>query len=374
MADSGVRASAIGGYEDWPEYVRKNAEAGPRTRLAEILKIPAVPDTIPTIEDRESVIRGVRTTEMSWQLGFGPRTKAYFLRPTEADGPLPAVLLMHCHSGNKWLGAERLVDLGDRSTPEAKSLRNAMYDGRAFATELAARGFAVLTHDTFGWGSRRFVLDPAPWRSARHLAGQEALWAADGISPTDELRYNALAADHENTIAKASALVGTTFAGMVAHDDLAALNVLASLPGVAQERLGTAGLSGGGGRAMMLAALSPAIRSHVISCMMTTFASLLPAYLDAHSWLMHTPGLWAYADWPQIPFTSQAGHPRSLLVQYALRDRLFPIQGMRDADEILRAGSGPRLKYTASWNNGDHAQTTAMQEEVALFFRDTLTA
>ena len=373
--DSRTRPTALGGYEDWPAYLRSSdADMKDLDGLAAVLKIPSVPSAITVSTDAESVVRGVRTQEVSWQLGYGPRTKGYYLRPAGEYEALPAVLLMHCHSGNKWLGAERLVDLGAESTPEAIALRDAMYDGRAFATELASQGFAVLAHDTFGWGSRRFRLDPPPQRSARHLRGQEALWSEIGTEATEELRYNALAADHENTIAKASALIGTTFAGMVAHDDLAALNVLRSLEGADSSRVGTAGLSGGGGRSMMLAALSPAIRSNVISCMMTTFASLLPAYLDAHSWLMHTPGLWQFSDWPTVQYSEMTDRPRSLLVQYALADRLFPEQGMRDADSLLRANAPTNFDYSASWNEGDHALTVAMQDEVSQFFRDTLSS
>lgn len=365
--------SAIGGYEDWPLYARTcDGREDVTGELAAVLKVPAVPTVVDVRVEDEAIVRDVRTTELSWQLGYGPRTRAHYLRPAGEDGPLPGVLFMHCHSGNKWLGADRLVDLGERSRPEAVALRAAMYDGQAPATALAARGFAVLAHDTFAWGSRRFTMDPAPERSARHLAGQEALWSAEGIEATDELRYNAFAADHENTIAKTGALIGTTFAGMVAHDDLAALTVLRTLPGVDAARLGAAGLSGGGGRAMMLAALSPHIRAHVISCMMTTFASLLPAYLDLHSWLMHTPGLWQRADWPEIPFTATGEGARSLLVQYALQDRLFPEEGMRDADAVLAARAGSGFEYTASWNAGGHAMTRPMQAEVADFFARTL--
>jgi hypothetical protein len=37
-----------------------------------------------------------------------------------------------------------------------------------------------------------------------------------------------------------------------------------------------------------------------VSCMMATFASLVPAELDTHSWLLHVPGLWSLMDWPEL--------------------------------------------------------------------------
>uniref|UniRef100_UPI0015E21A11 acetylxylan esterase n=1 Tax=Arthrobacter sp. ZGTC212 TaxID=2058899 RepID=UPI0015E21A11 len=159
-----------------------------------------------------------------------------------------------------------------------------------------------------------------------------------------------------------------SLAGMVAHDDLAALEVLAGLPDVDQDRLGCIGLSGGGGRSLALAALSPRIKTYVVTCMMTTFQSLLPSYLDAHSWLLQTPGLWKLDDWPELTARSKA---ERLLVQYALTDELFPQDGMREAhrtlDSMHRSGS-----YTGSFWPGGHVFTTQMQEEALNFLSGTL--
>src|SRR6185312_13680336 len=219
----------------------------------------------------------VTTTALSWQLGFGPRTRAWLVKPAGAAGPLPGVLALHCHAGDKYTGASRLVEFPPgRSEPgvESDPRRHDLYGGRAVATELAREGFAVLAHDTFSWGSRRFNLDVPPWRTADAMAGRQAQWREEGREPGAAEAYNAAAAFHEDTVAKAAGLAGTSLAGMVAHDDLAALRVLASLPGVDPERLGCLGFSGGGGRALVLAALSPAIRSYSVTAMMTTFDSL----------------------------------------------------------------------------------------------------
>lgn len=367
--------SALEGYEDWPAFMdTADTAASDNTALARVLGVPAI-TTLPDVTtDHEEVRDGVVIARVSWQLEFGPRTQAYLLRPEGARTELPAVLALHCHSGNKWLGAERLVDLGSASSQAALNLRAANYQGHALANDLARRGFVVLAHDTFAWGSRRFNLDPAPVRSARYLAGQRSLWRDEHLVPTEELVYNTIAADHENTVAKACTLLGTTFPGMVAHDDLAALSVLASHPQVDPTRIGAIGHSGGGGRAMVLAALSPLVRSHVVTCMMTTLRSLLPSYLDSHSWLLHIPGLAALADWPEVPFMAHRSGRRSLLVQYASNDRLFPAHGMHDADQILTAHSSSRLAYSGTWWDGDHAMDARMQEEAATFLSRMLTA
>jgi dienelactone hydrolase len=182
--------------------------------------------------------------------------------------------------------------------------------------------------------------------------------------------YNAAAGFHEDTVAKAAGLLGTSLAGTVAHDDLAALDILASLPGVDAERLGCIGFSGGGGRSLALAALSPRIRNYVVTCMMATFGSLLPAYLDAHSWLLHTPGLWKLGDWPELTARSSAD---GFLVQYALADELFPEAGMREAHGILDS-LHPAGTYTGSFWPGGHEFSAEMQNEAISYLSGALGA
>lgn len=356
---------------------RHIAESVPAQELADALGVPAVPEAPHAVLESTETHDGVTTSRVSWQLGFGPRTRAWYLRPAGASGPLPGVLALHCHAGIKSAGAERLLPVG--TVPETGSagtaagkthtdLQQRLYGGRPFATWLASQGFAVLAHDTFSWGSRRFELGTPPWRTSAVVEGRKALWREAGVVPSDEEEYDAAAAAHEDTVAKAAGVLGTSFAGMVAHDDLAALRVLAGLPGVDPGRLGTAGFSGGGGRSRMLAALSPLVRACVVSCMMTTYRSLFPSYLDAHSWLLQTPGLSRLGEFPELAGRSTADR---LLVQYALADGLFPEDGMRDADAMLRARRPPG-RYTGSFWPGGHAFSTGMQDEAASFLAESL--
>ncbi|MEV7607149.1 acetylxylan esterase [Paenarthrobacter sp. NPDC089322] len=349
--------------------------------LADTLGVPAVPGDLQYTVHEQVEHDDVITSRLSWQLGFGPRTSAWFIRPAHADGPLPALLALHCHGGIKSHGAGRLVSLPDPGPghdggtssaggpgPVPAGWREKLYGGRPLATWLAQQGFAVLAHDTFMWGSRRFGLNPLPWRTAKAVECQKALWREDGVEPSTTDQYNAAAAAHEETVAKAATLLGTSVAGTAAHDDLAALGILASLPDVDADRLGCLGFSGGGGRALVLAALSPLIRSYVVTCMMTTFRSLLPSYLDAHSWLLHSPGLARLGDWPDLAVRSKAG---SLLVQYALDDDLFPEDGMRDADAHLARCMAPG-RYSRSFWDEPHVFTAAMQDEAAGFLARNL--
>lgn len=413
--DAAPRPSAIGGYEDWPAYLRTHprhvAESAPAQELSDALGVPEVPANPAVALEAEVTHDGVTTSRVSWQLGFGPRTRAWFLRPAGASRPLPGVLALHCHAGIKSSGADRLVDprladarlwdanradqrLPDANLPDANlvdgnlpdgqaspgalskdraasaatsALQQRLYGDRPFATWLASKGFAVLAHDTFSWGSRRFDLSTPPWRTSAAVEGRKALWREAGVVPSEAELYDAAAAAHEDTVAKAAGVLGTSYAGMVAHDDLAALRVLADLPGVDANRLGSVGFSGGGGRSLMLAALSPLVKSFVVTCMMTTYRSLFPAYLDAHSWLLQTPGLARLGELPELAVRSAAAN---FLVQYALADELFPEVGMRDADAILAQAAPGR--YSGSFWPGGHAFTTGMQEEAADFLLESL--
>ncbi|MER7612772.1 hypothetical protein [Nonomuraea wenchangensis] len=252
--------------------------------------------------------------ELSWSVGFGPRTRAFLLKPADATGPLPGVVALHCHAGMKWAGKEKIADAPEGPSPEVARLRAELYGGRAFANALARRGFVVLAHDVFVWGSRRFPLDLPP--------GPES--EAD--------RYDAAARDHEHVVAKHCAVLGTSFTGVVAGEDLAAAAYLRSRPDVA--RTGCAGLSGGGLRAGLLGAFDEHMDAVVVAAMASSYRDLLDGHVARHTWMFYPPGLPRLADWPDLV---AARAPAPLMVQYATRDELFPAAGMRRAHETITA-------------------------------------
>ena len=42
--------------------------------------------------------------EISWSVGFGPRTHAYVIKPAQAVEPLPGIVALHDHSDYKFYG------------------------------------------------------------------------------------------------------------------------------------------------------------------------------------------------------------------------------------------------------------------------------
>src|SRR4051794_33821894 len=66
---------------------------------------------------------GIDGEEVSWSVGYGPRTRAYLLRPAGATGPLPGVLALHGHDGYKYHGKEKIADGPAGPPPELTALR-----------------------------------------------------------------------------------------------------------------------------------------------------------------------------------------------------------------------------------------------------------
>jgi hypothetical protein len=73
-----ARPSAIAGYEDWPAYVQENpryhAAGAAAQELADALGVPGALPSPGVATHWEETHDGVTTSQLSWQLGFGPRT------------------------------------------------------------------------------------------------------------------------------------------------------------------------------------------------------------------------------------------------------------------------------------------------------------
>ena len=130
------------------------------TRIMEVLEAAAV---TPGPRDARVVARwrrdGVDGEVVSWVNAWGPRTEAFVLRSAGDSGPLPGVLALHSHGGVKSVGKEMVADGPEGRHPAAAEAQAKIYGDRAFANELARRGYVVLAHDAFSWGSRGFTLD-----------------------------------------------------------------------------------------------------------------------------------------------------------------------------------------------------------------------
>ncbi|SNT04878.1 hypothetical protein [Rhodococcoides kyotonense] len=310
-----------------------------RSRIRDALGVPSE-DPAPAVhEQRNWSDKGVEGTALTWG-----NTDAWLLRPAGTTQDLPAVLLLHGHDGMKFYGKEKVADGPDPIPDKVVELRKRGYDGRSAATTLVQAGFAVLVHDVFPWGSRRVEWDDFPDR-ARKAAGQ------------DPENYEAAAREHEHGLAKIAALSGTSLAGQALREDLTALAVLRSTPGIDPTRIAAAGFSGGGARVVHLLAAAD-LKAAVVTAMMSTFADVANGHADDTTWLMITPGLPAVCDWPDV---AASAAPTPLLVQFASDDRHFSATGMYDAEAALQLAYDGTDALTTQWFPHGHRFSTDMQ-------------
>lgn len=315
----------------------------------------------PAIEQRWTAY-GIEGEVVSWSVGFGPRTKAILLKPAENRGPLPGIVALHDHGHFKYFGKEKIADGPDGPLPELAAFRSTYYEGRAFANELALQSFAVLAHDTFLWGSRRFPLEVMP-AIEQALAEETGKLLDQDAAGSEICRYNGAAYHHEHLISKYCTLLGTSFAGIVAYEDRVALNYLKGRPEVDAGRTGCIGLSGGGSRAALMRATSDELGAAVVAGMMCTHEELIDHCIAPHTWMFFPNGWSVRGDWPDL---AASGAPAPLLVQYLLGDPLFTVKGMHDADRKIAAAYasvGADDAYLGAFYPGPHRFDIAMQDQ-----------
>ncbi len=339
--------------------------AAARTKVLELLAPPYPLDSRDAaVEVRRGETRtreGLAITSLSWQLPYGPETQAVLIAPAHATGRLPGVLALHDHGGVKYFGKRKIIRTLDAVHPFILEHQKSYYGGRAWANELARRGFAVLVHDVFAFGSRRimaadlpgFVVDrmmaapeetqelgPDDLRGVRSRHGYDV----PPDEPIDRIRsYDAFGGAHETIVAKALFSAGLTWPGVFLYEDRTALDVLCSLPEVDSDRVGCCGLSGGGLRTNYLAGIDDRIRCSVTVGFMTTWRDFLLHTCHTHTWMIYIPRLPRFMDYPDIlsmraplPAMVQASEEDPLFTPGEVRraaDRLRAIYGKADADE-----------------------------------------
>jgi dienelactone hydrolase len=360
----------LGIFSDWVDEARRQGPLYPmaapgretRARLRAVLGFyngPEAPLTLRTEARWEA--DGLIGEALSWSVGYGPATHAWLLRPAGAAGPLPGILALHDHGGFKFFGKEKIAQGPDAPFPVLRDFWTIYYGGRPWANALAKEGFAVLIHDTFLWGSRRFPLETMPERILDLTRASQSSWWPNGNTPFEVAQYHAAAGHHEHLVEKYCNLLGTTLAGVVSHEDRIALNVLRSRPEVDAARVACCGLSGGGNRSTLLLATHDGIAAAVIVGLMSTYEGLLDHNVASHTWMLFPNGWARCGDWPDI---AAARAPMPLLVQYDNEDDLFTPAGMRAAHKRLAghyAAAGRSDAYTGQFYPGPHKFDLEMQ-------------
>ncbi|MGA8478235.1 MAG: hypothetical protein WB696_09780 [Chthoniobacterales bacterium] len=373
--------SALGHFSDWVDAAAKIQELGPlarpgretRDQIRKIIGFTELNTEVRDVRSERSWQQDDLTgEEISWSVGYGPRTLAWILKPAGSRARLPGVVALHGHDGVKFFGKEKLADDATAAPGPIQGLRTELYGGRAFANELAKLGFVVLVHDVFLWGSRRFPFTAMPGPIRSLVNAWDIAERQRGKIPSETDRYEVAAKQHEHVIAKYCTVLGTTLAGVVNFEDRVAIEYLRSRPDVIPGSIASIGLSGGGCRSALIQATCEHLTGAVVVGMMSTYHELLDHHIERHTWMFFPPGLTAFADWPDLA-ASRA--PAPLLIQYTRGDQLFPLKGMELAHERIASHyreSGKPDAYSGRFYDGSHQFSVQMQQEAFAWLRQLL--
>ncbi|HOF20637.1 MAG TPA: hypothetical protein PLO24_05240 [Bacteroidales bacterium] len=333
-----------------------------KNRLAERLGFPDIGLAPPVRKTREYSYDGLHIEELEWQLPYGRPTSALLLKPAGASGKLPGIIAFHDHGGNKYFGTRKITRTSEKQHPLIRAHQEQYYEGRAWANELARKGYVVLVADAFPFASRRVMMQDVPPHQRQGL---------DDNNPENSGNieaYNRWAAQHEHVMAKSLFSAGTTWPGVFLAEDLKALDILCSRDDVDSSRIGCGGLSGGGMRTVFAGGFDERIRCAVCVGFMTTWKDFILNKSFTHTWMTYVPILPKELDFPEILGLRV---PLPTLVLNDSEDGLYTIGEMRKADSILREifeKAGAASNYHCSFHPGPHKFDIAMQNEAFDWF------
>lgn len=318
---------------------------------------------IPTVEVLWTTqYENLHIEKLKWALPFGPPTEAYFLKPIDHKGPLRGVLGLHDHGLNKTLGKSKIVRDKEETDKSILSYQHEMYEGQAWANEIAKKGFAVLVHDIFPFESRQILPSHIP------LDVISTLVEAKKPEEDEEVWCSRLSQNMESVIAKSIFTSSLTWPGIILAEDRVALNILAHRDDVDASRIGCCGLSLGGLRAAYLAGSSNMIKSAVIAGFMTTWNDFILHKAHTHTWMYVVPGLGKMMNFSDIVSMMA---PSPLLVLSCIDDELFTLSEVKKAEHNVRAvyekaGFGNNFEH--NYHKGSHRFSTDMQMEAFDWF------
>lgn len=248
---------------------------------------------------------------------------AYFVRPKEVKGKLPAILYNHAHGGDYKLGKEELL-IG------RNELQNPPY-----AEVLTHLGYAALCIDTWAFGERSGRTESAIFK--------QFLWS------------------------------GQVMWGMMVYDSLRAIDYLVSRAEIDSSRIGTLGMSMGSTMAWWVAALDERIKVCIDICCLTDFQSLIESNgLDLHGIFYYVPNLLKYFTTAQI---NALIAPRPHLSLAGNFDPLTPIIGLDKIDRELRqvySENNASDKWKLIRYDTGHQETAEMRLEIIRWLKKYL--
>lgn len=293
------------------------------------------------VTDREQR-DGYEARKIRFNLSEWSRVPAYLLVP-EGEGPFPAIVLLHDHGAHFSIGKEKMVRpfyVAPEVMEDADQWASQCYDGQYVGDYLARHGYVVLAVDALFWGERG--------------------------------RKEGTSYDAQQALASNFLQMGASWGAFINVDDMRSAEFLASLPFVDKKRVGSLGFSMGAYRSWMLAALTDVVRASASICWMNTTEHLMTLTNNQNkggsAYAMLIPALRRYLDYPHV---ASIACPKPTLFFNGTRDKLFPIEGVKDAYQEMEAvwksqGASDRL-VTKLWDE-KHFFNKEMQKETLEFF------
>jgi len=340
----------------------KNWKEKASARLKDRLSIPDIGPAPEVTVKKQYTYDGLHIEELSWKLPYGRPTDAILLKPEGATGKLPGILAFHDHGGNKYFGTRKITKTSDAQHPNMAEHQKSYYGGKAWANEIAKRGYVVLVSDAFPFASRRVWLQDVP-----ELL-REGLNDNNPEDPKNIAAYNEWAGNHESVMAKSLFCAGTTWPAVFFAEDKIALDILSARTDVDNTRIGCGGLSGGGMRTVFMAGQDPRIKCAVCVGFMTTWKDFAINKSYTHTWMTYVPVLPNELDFPEILGLRV---PLPTLVLNDTDDDLYTVPGMNAADKILREVYDKAKypdRYKCSFYPGEHKFDREMQKEAFDWF------
>lgn len=346
--------------DDWKPKAIKKAE--------ELVAQPEIQNATGVVVNKSYTYDGLDIEEVSWQLSNGGgATEAIILKPKGTKDPLPAILALHDHGGNKYFGKRKISRTAEQQHPLIEEHQEEYYEGLAWANEIAKRGYVVMVHDTFVFGSRRILYKDVKGITWGHTHIDQQT-DENPEDPKNIATYNQWAGEHEHVLSKSLFCAGTTWPGVVLAEDRIALDVLSERNDVDSENIGCAGLSGGGLRTVYLGGLDHRIKCAVAVGFMSTWKDFIMHKSFTHTWMLYAPLLPSFLEFPEIIGLRT---PLPTMVQSNEEDQLFTLTEMRKADEILKElykKSNASEMYAGKFYGGPHKFDAEMQSDAFDWF------
>lgn len=293
------------------------------------------------VTDREQR-DGYEARKIRFNLSEWSRVPAYLLVP-EGKGPFPAIVLLHDHGAHFSIGKEKMVrpfHVAPEVMEDADQWARQCYDGQYVGDYLARHGYVVLAVDALFWGERG--------------------------------RKEGTSYDAQQALASNFLQMGASWGAFINVDDMRSAEFLASLPFVDKERVGSLGFSMGAYRSWMLAALTDVVRASASICWMNTTEHLMTLTNNQNkggsAYAMLIPALRRYLDYPHV---ASIACPKPTLFFNGTQDKLFPIEGVRDAyremEAVWKSQRASDRLVTKLWDE-KHFFNKEMQKETLEFF------